>query len=90
MAGCSFSRPKPAHGPNITYTQQNNIRDMCLVTHGNKQVLVTSSGIHGIKVYNVDTDEIEWKKKYGLRESALDLLEKMVIKIHGNPCCHLL
>ena len=46
---------------------------MCLATHGNKEVLVTSNGIHGIKVYNVDTDEIEWKKKYGLRESALDL-----------------
>ena len=46
---------------------------MCLVTHGNKEVLVTSNGIHGIKVYNVDNDEIEWKKKYGLRESALDL-----------------
>ena len=70
---CNFSRPKPTHGPNITYTQQNNIWDMCLVTHGNKEVLVTSNGIHGIKVYNVDTDKIEWKKKYGLRESALDL-----------------
>ena len=70
---CSFSRPKPAHGPNITYTQQNNIWDMCLVTHDNKEVLVTSRGQRGIKAYNVSTDEIEWKKKYGLRESGLDL-----------------
>ena len=70
---CSFSRPKPAHGPNITYTQQNNIWDMCLVTHGSKEVLVTSRGERGINAYNTSTDELEWKIKYGLRQSGFDL-----------------
>ena len=68
---CSFSRPKPAHGTNITYTQQNNIWDMCLLQLFDKELLVTSRGSRGIKVYNVDTDEIAWTIKYGSLYSDL-------------------
>ena len=54
-------QPKPAVGKRSIYTQNHDIRGMCIAQNGDKQLLIVTDGDRGLFAYNTDTDKLEWK-----------------------------
>ena len=58
---CSTSHLKTASGIKVTHTQQESIRDMCIVQYEGNLLLLATSGTDGIFAYNTKADELSWR-----------------------------
>ncbi len=61
---CSKKEAGPAPDREAIQIQNENIYDMCIVTNGGKQLLVTvdpeSSGKRAINAYNIESGKLQW------------------------------
>ena len=56
----SGSKPKPAAGKRAIHLEQDDIRNMCFVQHGDKQLLIVADR-NKLFAYNTNTGKNEWK-----------------------------
>ena len=69
----SDAQPKPAAGKRVIHTQQRNIRDMCYVQNGGKELLIIAAGREGVFAYSTLLDKLEWKVDGTLPEMKKDI-----------------
>ena len=69
----SDAQPKPAAEISFIHTQQRNIRDMCYVQNGDKELLIVAVGREGVFAYNTLLYKLEWKvdRKPAGREKSI-------------------
>ena len=66
--------PKPATGKGIVHTQQRNMKGMCFVQNGDKQLLIATEWENGsLFAYNTETDKQEWEVKRKLPGMEKDM-----------------
>ena len=63
------------------HTIQEHARDMCVIQHADKQLIVSFKN-DGLSAHNTDTDKKEWKKSHLKGESLLP--GSLAVNAHGH------